>query len=460
MTAPQIVWLRRDLRLADQPAFHAAAQEGPVIAVYVLDDEAPGEHAIGGAGRWWLHHSLESLARDLGKHGSRIVLRKGDAATELANIARESGAARVHAIRHYEPWWRDAEDALAKTVDLALYDGNFLLPPGAVTTASGEPYKIYTPFAKAVLDEMPPREPLPAPSTIHRPDSWPQGDALDDWKLLPVRPDWSGGIADFWDVGEAAARRRLEEWSDRVADYETSRNLPSVVGSSRLSPHLHWGEISPAQVWHRLHGRRGQGWATFAKELIWRDYAQNVIAQFPGYPRESYRKYDERKLWRHPAAGRLIARDLRRWQRGLTGYPIVDAGMRQLWQTGWMHNRVRMIAASFLVKHLLIDWREGERWFWDCLVDADYANNGVNWQWVSGTGVDSNMFPRIMAPLRQSEKFDAAGYIRAFVPELAGCRDAAIHDPPDEERGAYPTKMIGHKEARERALEAYRNSKG
>ncbi|ANY20473.1 Deoxyribodipyrimidine photo-lyase [Tsuneonella dongtanensis] len=456
MTAPQIVWLRRDLRLADQPAFHDAAQAGPVIPVYVLDDDAPGDHAIGGAARWWLHQSLDSLSRDLGKHRSRIVLRRGDAASELIQLAKEVGAQCVHAIRHYEPWWRAAQRKVAGEVNLVLHDGNYLLPAGAVTTGSGDPYKIYTPFSKAVLDEMPPREPLPAPDTISLPERWPDSDDLADWGLLPSKPDWAGGMRAFWQVGEAAAHDRLEEWSGMVADYDDGRNLPSIDGSSRLSPHLHWGEISPAQVWHRLHGRRGQGWATFAKEIIWRDYAQNVIAQFPDYPRKSYRDgYGD--LWRSRKPAR---NDLQTWQRGMTGYPVVDAGMRQLWQTGWMHNRVRMITASFLVKHLLIDWREGERWFWDCLVDADYGNNGVNWQWISGTGVDSNMFPRIMAPLTQSEKFDAGDYIREFVPELSSLPDEVIHDPPDDQRGDYPPKMIGHKEARERALSAYRKSRG
>jgi deoxyribodipyrimidine photo-lyase len=294
-----------------------------------------------------------------------------------------------------------------------------------------------------------------APDALDAPAKWPDGDELADWQLLPIKPDWAGGMREFWSVGEAAAHDRLEDWSDLISQYEEGRNLPSIDGSSRLSPHLHWGEISPAQVWHRLQGRRGQGWATFAKELVWRDYAQNVIAQYPRYTKDNYRDgYDG--LWR---SGRDAQADLRLWRIGMTGYPIVDAGMRQLWQTGWMHNRVRMIAASFLVKHLLIDWREGERWFWDCLVDADYGNNGVNWQWISGTGVDSNMFPRIMAPLSQSEKFDAAEYIREYVPEIAHLGDDAIHDPDDDKRGEYPRKMIGHREARERALDAYRASR-
>ncbi|MGX7925861.1 cryptochrome/photolyase family protein [Tsuneonella sp. HG094] len=456
MTAPQIVWLRRDLRLADQPAVHAAAEAGSVIPVYVLDDAAAGDHAIGGAGRWWLHKSLKRLSKDLGKHHSRIVLRKGDAAREIAKIAKETGAERVHAVAHYEPWWRKAEETLAKSVNLALYDGNYLMPPGSVRTGSGDPYKIYTPFSKALLEQMPPRDPLAAPKSIASPDKWPESDDLADWKLLPTRPDWSKGIDAFWAVGEAAAHERLEDWAEDVAQYEKGRNLPSIDGSSRLSPHLHWGEMSAAQVWHRLQRRRGQGWATFAKEVIWRDYAQNVIAQYPDYATKSYRE-GYSGLWR---SGKAADADLAAWQRGMTGYPIVDAGMRQLWRTGWMHNRVRMITASFLVKHLLVDWRRGEQWFWDCLVDADYGNNAVNWQWISGTGVDSNMFVRIMAPLTQSEKFDAADYIREYVPELADLSDSDIHDPPDEKRGDYPVRMIGHREGRERALSAYRSARG
>ena len=463
MSSPQIVWLRRDLRMADQPALHAAAQAGPVVPVFVLDQDRAGDHAYGGASLVWLQYSLESLGKSFGSRRSRIVLRKGDAPQILASIADEIGADCIHAMRHYEPWWKEAEDELRDALGgdrrLCLYDGNYLLPPGSVTTGSGDPYKIYTPFSKAMLEVLPPRDVLGEPETVSSPEQWPESDDLEDWDLLPTRPDWAGGIRDFWEFGEAAAHERLDWWTDEVADYDEGRNLPSRDITSRLSPHLHWGEISPAQVWHKLKDKRSDGWKTYAKEIIWRDYAQNVIDQFPDYPRERYRDYDERTLWRNPNAGHLIQQDLECWQKGMTGYPIVDAGMRQLWQTGWMHNRVRMICASFLVKHLLIDWRFGEEWYWDTLVDADYGNNGVNWQWISGTGVDSNMFVRIMAPLTQSEKFDAADYIREYVPELADLSDKCIHDPPDDMRKDYPVKMIGHKEARERALEAYRASK-
>ena len=463
MSSPQIVLLRRDLRMADHPALHAAAQAGPVIPVFVFDEDRGGDHAIGAASKVWLHYSLESLEKSFGSRHSRIILRRGDAPQVLAAITDQTGASCIHAMRHYEPWWKEAEDelrdALGDERKLCLYDGNYLLPPGSVTTGSGDPYKIYTPFSKAMLEVMPPRDTLEEPDHISSPESWPESDELEEWGLLPTSPDWAGGIRDFWDFGEDAAHERLDWWADEVADYDDGRNLPSQDTTSRLSPHLHWGEISPAQVWHKLKDKRSDGWKTFAKEIIWRDYAQNVIDQFPTYPRESYRDYDERTLWRNPNAGHLIADDLRCWQKGMTGYPIVDAGMRQLWQTGWIHNRVRMICASFLVKHLLIDWRFGEQWYWDCLVDADYANNGVNWQWISGTGVDSNMFSRIMAPLSQSAKFDAADFIRQYVPELAEVEDTCIHDPPDDRRGDYPVKMIAHKEARERALQAYRESK-
>ena len=460
--APQIVWLRRDLRLADNPALTSAANLGPTIIVYVLDDACAGSHAYGGASLWWLHHSLASLAERLEAKGSRLILRRGDAVEELCKIASETGAGGVHANRHYEPWWRKAQGELSKRLDLTLHDANYLLAPGAVTTGSGTPYKIYTPFSKATKAQLPPRDMVEEPARLVAPQDWPTSDALDDWQLLPNRPDWAGGMREFWQVGEVAAHERLDWWADHVADYDDARNLPSVDKTSQLSPHLHFGEISPVQIWHALKHKSGSGWQTYEKELIWRDYAQNAICQFPSYAAQNYREDYDRLVWRDPESDSQAARDLKAWQQGRTGYPIVDAGMRQLWQTGWMHNRVRMITASFLIKHLLIDWRVGERWFWDTLVDADFASNATNWQWTAGTGVDSNMFVRIMAPLTQSEKFDGTAYIRKYVPELADLDAPYIHDP--EEHGVkpsgYPAKIIGHREARERALAAYKAMKG
>jgi len=463
MTKPVIVWFRRDLRLADQAAIAHAAAAGPVIPVYVLDDETPHDRKMGGASRWWLHYSLQSLDSDLRDNGSRLILRRGIAAHVIASLAKQTGAAAIHCLRHYEPWWRGAEDDLEAmlpgNVDLVRHDGNYLMPPGSVTTGSGNPYKIYTPFWKSLREFMPPPEASPVPPKIDAPDNWPESDALSDFDLLPTQPNWATGMEDEWQPGEGGAHDRIEAFADKATRYDEGRNLPSEELTSRLSPHLHFGEVSPAYVWNRMTGR-GRDVTTYLKEIAWRDYAQNIIMQFPDYGGKNARdKYDDLP-WRDFRSSE-VRDDFERWTTGQTGYPIVDAGMRQLWATGWMHNRVRMIAASFLIKHLLIDWRKGEQWFWDTLCDADYASNATNWQWVSGTGIDSNMFVRIMAPLSQSDKFNAGDYIRQWVPELAQLDDDVIHDP--EEHGCrpetYPAKIIAHKAARERALSAYQNVK-
>ncbi|MFV0624494.1 cryptochrome/photolyase family protein [Sphingomonas sp. ac-8] len=446
-SSPSIVWFRQDLRLADQAAFAAAAADGPVLAVYVLDDAAPGDWRIGAAQRWWLHHSLASLGEALAALGVPLVLRRGPAAATLAAIARETGAARIHCLAHYEPWWRAAEEALAEEVELVRHDGYLLIDPACVRSGAGTGYRMFAPFWRTLQDRMPPPAPAEAPDRVEGAKA-PPGDALQSWKLLPDSPDWSGGFDD-WTPGEAGAHDTLEDFVARIGSYEQDRNLPSIDGSSRLSPHLHMGEISPAAVWHAVQRRAGA--QPFLRELAWRDFTSNLIVQLPDYADRNGRAKMDALAWRSGAAADA---DFRAWTKGRTGYPIVDAGMRQLWHSGWMHNRVRMLTASFLVKHLLIDWRRGERWFWDCLVDADYGNNSVNWQWVAGTGIDSSPFGRIMAPLAQSEKFDAADYIRRWVPELVGLSDADIHDPhgagvaPAE----YPEPRIGHRAARERAL--------
>jgi deoxyribodipyrimidine photo-lyase len=455
MAEPSILWLRRDLRVSDQAALVAACSAGPVVPVYILDDETPRHRAMGGASRWWLHHSLMSMDRALRERGSRLILRRGKSADVLTQLAVELGTRSVHTIYHYEPWWRNAERELGKSLNLHLHHGNYLLPAGTLVNGSGQPYKIYTPFMRALVQHMPPPVPLPTPKSIPTPEVWPDSDNLTHWGLLPSKPNWAKGFAQEWTPGEESAQQRLADFLPHVSRYDHARNMPSQEGSSRLSGHLHFGEISPATIWHALESEGGgEECSTFAKELIWRDYAQNIIVSHPDYGKSNGKAQFDAMPWR---SAQDATADIEAWKRGRTGYPIVDAGMRQLWATGWMHNRVRMITASFLIKHLLVDWRVGEQWFWDTLIDADYAQNTVNWQWVAGSGVDANMFVRIMAPLVQSPKFEAEDYIRQWVPELSGIRGMAIHDP--EEYGCrpaqYPKKIIAHAAARERALAAH-----
>ncbi|MET1112692.1 MAG: deoxyribodipyrimidine photo-lyase [Allosphingosinicella sp.] len=448
MAAPSIIWLRQDLRLHDQPALAAAAREGAAIPVYILDDSSPGRWKTGAAQRWWLHHSLERLDEALRKLGSRLILRRGRADVELARLAGETGAGRVHATRHYEPWWREAERRAGEALDLVLHGGNVLAPPEQVRTGAGSPYKIFTPWWRALQEQLPPEAPVAAPGALPGPTRWPRSDDLSSWRLLPARPNWAKGFEDEWTPGEAGALERLEDFAGRAGGYARSRDRPGEEGTSRFSPHLHFGELSARRVWHALTREAGE---KFRKELAWRDFSHNVMIDQPGIGEKAGRPAFAHFPWRE---GKAADEDFEAWSRGRTGYPIVDAGMRQLWATGWMHNRVRMIAASFLVKHLLIDWRRGAEWFWDTLVDADYGNNSQNWQWIAGSGTDSQPFGRIMAPLVQSRKFDAADYIRKWVPEIAGLSDEAIHEPGDPRPGDYPEALIGHRPARERALAA------
>jgi deoxyribodipyrimidine photo-lyase len=454
MPSPTILWFRQDLRLADNAALTAAVQSGPVVPVYILDDTRPGDDAIGAAQRWWLHHSLIALNAAL---GGKLILRRGDSLAELDRLMAETGAAHIHATRLYEPWWQriDAELSSDKNGRITLHDGNHLGPPATIRTGSGGRYKIFTPYWRALLDKMPPPRPLPAPGHIETVEA--ASDEIDAWGLVPTGPDWSTGF-DIWTPGEEGARQNLRTFLDVVDGYHHGRNLPAKAGTSRLSPHLHFGEISPATIWHHVTKRVGADGEPYLREIGWRDYAANTIDQYTDYARASARPEFDTLIWR---TGARADADFAAWTKGKTGYPIVDAGMRELWATGWMHNRVRMIAASFLIKHLLIDWRRGERWFWDTLVDADYGSNAVNWQWTAGSGVDSNMFVRIMAPLSQSEKFSAGDYIRQWVPELAKLSESTIHDPhgAGAAPATYAKLLIGHREGRERALAAYREGK-
>ena len=452
-----LLWLRQDLRVTDHPALCAALSEGEVIPVYVLDDEGAGPRQFGGAQRWWLHHSLASLDQSLKKRGSRLILARGNPATVLAGIAANTGAQRVHAHHHYEAWQRRAEREVGARLDLVLHQGNYLAAPETVRNGQGERYRVFTPWYRRLLEHMPPAMPLPAPERIATPAGHPESETLVDWALLPASPDWSTGFAE-WQPGEKGAWRRWRHFCGIIDTYRKERDFPAIAATSKLSPHIRFGEISPRSLWHGLLDSYGEGPSCFRSELAWREHGLNLIDQMPDYPDRNGRAVFDNFSWR---AGPEADRDFRAWTRGLTGYPVVDAGMRELWMTGWMHNRVRMIVASFLVKHLLIDWRRGEQWFWDTLLDADLGANAMNWQYVAGTGVDAPVFSRIMAPGLQSGKFAMAAYVRTFVPEIAHLSDAEIDEAhlSGARVPGYPEPLISHVAARQRALGAWAHSR-
>lgn len=457
MPRPALVWFRQDLRLADNPALEAARRSGaPLAFVYVLDDETPGRWRIGGAARWWLHHSLTALSSDLERRGARLILRRGRAEDVIPRLVDEIGAERVYWNRCYEPLAIARDARLKKALPQAeSFSAALVREPWEIKTVAGEPYKVFTPFWRALRALGPSRAPLPAPRTLSGFDMQPRSDLLDSWSLLPRRPNWAAGFGEVWTPGEAGARSALKRFlADGLADYAGARDKPAEDGTSRLSPHLHWGEISPAQIWAAAETLPGAD--KFLSEIAWRDFAHHLLFHFPEITEAPWRGAFSAFPWRDEAAHR------RAWFRGETGYPIVDAGMRELWATGYMHNRVRMIAASFLTKHLLEDWRLGADWFWDTLVDADLANNAASWQWVAGSGADAAPYFRIFNPTAQGERFDPDGaYVRRWVPELAALSNAHIHRPweaPEPPRG-YPAPIVDHGAARTRALAAYASLK-
>lgn len=465
---PAIVWFRRDLRLDDNPALDAATRSGaPVLPLFILDpDEMPGAASL-----WWLHHSLASLAATLQRHGAPLILRRGRPADNLPRLIAETGAKAIYWNRCYEPHAVARDKALKsalaeKGVGVESFNGSLLAEPWQVKTGSGDPYKVFTPFWRA-LSQQPFDAPLVAPSKITA--AAPVGsDALEDWNLLPVKPDWAGGLRNTWKPGEQGAQDRLAAFVDeRMSAYRDARDLPDREGTSRLSPHLHWGEVSPRRIWHvaraAAEARTGATAAAepFLREVGWRDFAFHLIFNWPSMVSENWKSEFDAFPWASDDAAFLA------WTKGETGYPLVDAGMRELWQTGWMHNRVRMVAASFLIKHLMIDWRRGAEWFEDTLVDADLAVNRASWQWVAGSGADAAPYFRIFNPVLQCEKFDPAGdYVRRYVPELAALDARHIHRPweaPSDVLAkagvslgkSYPKPIVDHGRARARALAAY-----
>jgi deoxyribodipyrimidine photo-lyase len=474
MTA--LVWFRIDLRLADNPALHSAIQRGAVVPVFVHAPEEEAPWSPGGASRWWLHQSLKSLDAALRTVGSRLVIRSGPTLQTLRALLKETGATAVYWNRRYEPAVierdKQVKEALrADGVEVESFDAALLHEPWRIQNQSGKPFQVFTPFWKHCLSKPDPAEPLPPPRKMAAPDQWPKPIALKELELEP-KIDWSGGIRASWQPGEAGAQAQLKRFLvASFGNYSEGRNRPDLIGTSRLSPHLHFGEISPRQVWHTvrkqgaLKGVKEWRGSQFLSEIGWREFAHHLLYHFPHTPTEPLRPGFKKFPWRQDAVF------LKAWQRGQTGYPIVDSGMRELWTTGWMHNRVRMVVASFLVKDLLLSWREGAAWFWDTLVDADLAQNTLGWQWTAGCGADAAPYFRVFNPVSQGEKFDPKGdYVRKWCPELSKLPDAWLHQPwqapaavltkADVKLGRdYPEPIVNHAIAREVALEAYAKSK-
>jgi deoxyribodipyrimidine photo-lyase len=475
MNKPALLWLHYNLRLADNPALAAAVEHGgPVVPVFIWAPEEEGEWPPGGASQWWLHQSLAALDQSLRRIGSRLVIRRGPTMETLRALIAETGAAAVFWNRRYEPAVI-ARDAKVKEmlrndgIKLESFNGALLHEPWTIRNKSDKPFQVFTPFWKNCLTQADPDQPLTEPKSIPAPAKWPQSLALETLELEP-KIKWAEGLHAAWQPGEAGAAKNLKKFLAQAFDgYSEQRNRPDVAGTSRLSPHLHFGEISPRQIWHGLRAtaaKRGLPTATwrnsqFLAEIGWREFAHHLLFHFPRTPVEPLRPEFKKFPWREDTAG------LRAWQKGGTGFPIVDAGMRELWTTGWMHNRVRMIVASFLIKDLLLPWQDGARWFWDTLVDADLAQNTLGWQWTAGCGADAAPYFRVFNPVSQGEKFDPhGGYVRRWCPELAKLPDAWLHRPwetPVEiltraglQLGRdYPGPIINHAHAREAALAAF-----
>ena len=474
MEKPVIFWFRQDLRVEDLPGLTAAAATGrPLLTCYILDEAAAGEWAPGGASRWWLHHSLASLAADIEGLGGRLLLRRGDTLGILHSLIDETQAEAVYCSRQYEPWAHELESsahqALAKRgVTVKRFPGTLLWEPEAIATQAGTPFKVFTPFWRACHQAPPPA----TPRESCRPQHWfsplPQGESLQHWQLLPTQPDWAAAWPRLWRPGTQPARAKLSAFlREHIGDYCEGRDFPARQATSGLSAHLHFGELSPGQVWHSARQAATDDPALtepvekFLSELAWREFSCHLLWHFPAVPETPFKPQFAQFPWQG------TEQLLRAWQRGETGYPLVDAGMRELWQTGCMHNRVRMVVASFLTKHLLIHWRAGAKWFWDTLLDADLANNSCSWQWVAGSGADASPYFRIFNPTAQSEKFDPQGsYVRRWVPELAKLPDQYLHRPwraPADVLAdaavvlgeTYPEPIVDHRAAREAALAAY-----
>lgn len=476
LAGPALLWFRDDLRLSDNPALSAAVADGsPLLCFFILDESSQDIRPLGSASRWWLHGSLEALDKSLRSLGGRLILFRGPAEDVINRIVAATAPSALFWNRRYQA----AEIAIDGAVKAKLHErgiavrsfnGRLLHEPWEIRNQADKPFQIFTPYLRAVSARSI-AGPLPAPTKMS-PGHWPpavldSSVSLTELRLHPTRPDWSKKFSQYWKQGETAAQEALDLFLESsLCSYGERRDNPGAESTSRLSPHLRFGEISPRQLWHAATIRGSgheTGTAKFLSEVVWRDFCHQQLYASPDLGRAPYDPRFAHFPWSEDGVA------LNAWRKGLTGYPIVDAGMRQLWRTGWVHNRVRMIVGSFLVKHLLIDWRRGETWFWDTLVDADPANNAFNWQWIAGSGPDSAPFHRIFNPVTQGEKFDPAGdYVRMFVPELSALPANVIHRPWKathnvlhaagvELGGTYPRPVVDHGAARERALRAFRS---
>ena len=477
--APTLVWFRQDLRLSDNPAVAAAVDRGsPVIPVFIWSLEEEGSWRPGAASKWWLRRSLAALHEELEKRGSRLIVRRGPTRKALNDLLAESGASAVFWNRRYEPAAVDRDGKLKSHlrecgIAAESFNGNLLFEPGTIRNGNGQHFRVFTAFWRACLSKPVAPPSKDAPKKLRSPEVWPHSLELSELALEPT-VDWASGLRATWQPGESGAKSQLRRFQkEAIQEYPVGRDKPGVVGTSRLSPHLHFGEISPGQVWRAVLGMMNDGTVgshaaceAYLRQIGWREFAHQLLYHHPESPEQALRPEFAAFPWK------TDPQTLRAWTKGKTGYPIVDAGMRELWHTGWMHNRVRMVVASFLVKHLLIGWQEGAAWFWDTLVDADLANNSLGWQWVAGCGADAAPYFRIFNPVIQGEKFDpAGGYVRRWVPELAGLPDEWIHKPWKAPASiltkagvqlgrTYSSPIVDHDAARERALAAFRSTKG
>jgi deoxyribodipyrimidine photo-lyase len=458
---PAVLWLRQDLRLEDNPALEAASKH-PLLALYIWDEEDPG--TPGGAARWWLGRSLSSLKSSFEEHGVQLVFKRGRPLEIIKELIDETKACAIYWNRCYEPHAVKRDREIKRRLrDMGIicesFKASLLAEPWELQTKSEKPYQVFTPFWKAFQSLTFPK-PLPTPNMCGYKPVVSKND-IQTWGLDPTL--WGSGFQDTWRPGEAGAWEKMNGFlGGKIEKYAAQRDYPSSNFTSRLSPHLHWGEISPGQIWHVVNPLYGKDASPFLRQLAWREFSYHLLFHFPELPSEPLRPSFKHFPWESNSEA------LKAWQKGKTGYPIVDAGMRELWHTGWMHNRVRLIVASFLVKDLLISWQKGEEWFWDTLVDADLANNAASWQWMAGCGADAAPFFRIFNPVLQSQKFDPQGvYIKKWVPELVSLGASHIHAPweapPEILRQAgvklgenYPPPIIDHSFARQRALDAFR----